>query len=220
MLSFLNALPLFGEIPSATLAPLLEKGLIRHCRYGEGEEIGTAKGAELGILLSGEAFIFSADNGRSVILRTLKSGAVFGAASLFCREHAPLSLIRAGHACEVLLFSREAVSTLLESNRTFLYRYITLLSERVEFLNRKIRCFTAGSAERRLALWLLGEEENEVLLPASLSAFAEMLDIGRASLYRAFEKLEAGGLLKKDGRRILLLDKPKMLELYNYEKEI
>ena len=27
-------------------------------------------------------------------------------------------------------------------------------------------------------------------------------------------------MLKKDGRRILLLDKPKMLELYNYEKEI
>jgi CRP-like cAMP-binding protein len=88
------------------------------------------------------------------------------------------------------------------------------LAGRVRFLNRKIQCFTAGSAERRLALWLLSEEEEVITLPSSLTTLSDMLDIGRASLYRALDKLENSGLISREGRNIALLSPDEILKKY------
>ena len=70
------------------------------------------------------------------------------------------------------------------------------------------------SAERRLALWLISEESNTVTLPASLSAFSDMLDIGRASLYRALDKLEGEGLIRREGRKITVISQDEILKKY------
>ena len=91
---------------------------------------------------------------------------------------------------------------------------LSFLAGRVCFLNRKIQCFTAGSAERRLALWLLSEEEEVITLPSSLTTLSDMLDIGRASLYRALDKLEGDGLIRRNGREITLLSQENILKKY------
>ena len=40
-----------------------------------------------------------------------------------------------------------------------------------------------------------------------MSQLAVSLDIGRASLYRAFDALEAGNAVERDGKYIRLIDK-------------
>ena len=104
-----------------------------------------------------------------------------------------------------MLFTLFKIQRTLTNNRS-------LIS--TEHLNRKIRYLTAGSAERRLALYLSSFESETVELDASISSLSELLDIGRASLYRAFDTLIADGYIQKDGRTIHILDPDAMIQDY------
>ena len=138
---------------------------------------------------------------------------MFGIANLFSDEPY-VSEIRAHGACRVFMISEEAIRHLLENDSAFLYRYLAFLSGRIRFLNRKIGYLTAGSAERRLALYLVSLGRDSVRLDASISSLSELLDVGRASLYRAFDRLTEDGFLIKDGRNLTLLDADGMLRAY------
>ena len=207
ILPFLKSLPLFSNTSKeALLQALTEKGASVHT-LTSGNCMSISAEKSLYVLLRGHAQIRSLDEDRNVILRTLQPGAVFGAAALFLKDDPPISAVEATDDCDFLSLRADTVRTLMQRDGEFLDAYLTLLAERVRFLNQKIKCFTGGSAERRVALWLLGEEKDSVSLSISLQAMSDTLDIGRASLYRALDKLEAQGLIAREGRRITLLSR-------------
>ena len=77
-----------------------------------------------------------------------------------------------------------------------------------------IYTLTAGSAERRLAVFLLDYEQDGVFIPpCPMNRLAELLGIGRASLYRAIDALCAEGLIEKQGKNIHLRNKDALLRL-------
>ena len=166
-----------------------------------------------GLILSGKATATTPDPSKNTLLRFLENGALFGIANLFSGE-SYVSVIRAHGSCKVFLMPENAIRSLLESDPVFLYHYLDFLSGRIRFLNRKIGYLTAGSAERRLALYLASFQKQELVLKDSISSLSELLDIGRASLYRAFDKLTADGYMIKEGKRITLLDTDAMLNAY------
>ena len=186
-----------------------------HCEIRslqKGEEILTPDSREkcAGLILEGKARVSTADSAKKNILRELAQKDVFGIANLF--SGAPfVTEIRASSPCRILFLPELAVRHLLEDDRAFLYNYLGFLSSRIRFLNQKICYFTAGSAERRLALYLLSFKSQTISIDLSLSSLAELLDLGRASLYRAFDALEEAGYLKKEGRAVKIL-RPKELK--------
>ena len=101
--------------------------------------------------------------------------------------------------------------TPLGESPAFRENYIGFLGGRIRFLNRKIGYLTAGSAERRLALYLASLGPGEVRLSIPFSALSELLDIGRASLYRALDRLEADGQIVRHGGRSLTVVNPEAL---------
>lgn len=209
-----GSLPLFSKTPPSVLCAWLKNANALQKTLSPGNDLGEFGEKHLGILLEGYADIQSADSGRSVVLRTMHAPSVFGAASLFCDSPLPLSNIPAKTVCRVLYVPLKDVNELLAKDEGFRTSYLAFLAGRVRFLNRKIQCFTAGSAERRLALWLLSEEEEIITLPSSLTTLSDMLDIGRASLYRALDKLENSGLISREGRNITLLSPDEILKKY------
>ncbi|MBQ9131384.1 MAG: Crp/Fnr family transcriptional regulator, partial [Clostridia bacterium] len=122
--------------------------------------------------------------------------------------------IRAHGPCRILFLPEKAVRRLLETDTEFLYRYLGFLSDRIRYLNRKIGYLTAGSTERRLALYLHSFGTDSFSLTTSITSLSELLDVGRASLYRAFDKLTEDGFIQKDGRKIRLLKSEAMLQAY------
>ena len=212
--NILSSLPLFKNTKGTVLLQWLAEHVPTPVEMKNGEDVSTNVQRCLGILLQGQLEIHSADSEKNVILRTLSAPAVFGAASLFCQGEPPFSQIKAKSACSLLFVPLEAVQTLLGQDENFRYAYLTLLSDRVRFLNRKIQCFTAGSAERKLALWLISEDQKNIVLPSAISSLADMLDLGRASLYRALDKLEGEGLISRSGRTITVISQEKILEKY------
>ncbi len=210
IVTFLKGVPLFRAADERTLSTLCERAELQSVRRGEAL---SERGDRLCVLLSGRAQIRSADDGRQLILRTLQAGNVFGAAALFLRESPTLSQVTALEDCAVLYLDRVAVRELMREDMAFCDAYLSFLADRVRFLNQKIRCFTAGSALRRLALWLAAEESDVLTLSDSLRALAAALDIGRASLYRALDTLTERKLIAKSGRTIQILDRAGLLNV-------
>lgn len=211
----LSSHPLFRDT-----APIcLMEALYLHGRgsvaFSDGESLCSPEETlhALGFLLTGRALVHTTDEARTVLLRSLGVGDVFGIAGLFSMD-APVSRITASGACRCVLFSEEAVSYMLEKDATFRRNYIGFLTGRIRFLNRKIRYLTAGSAERRLALYLSTLGNGKIRLQDSITSLSDLLNLGRASLYRAFDRLCQDGFLIKNGRDLVITDADAMLKAY------
>ena len=207
--------PIFSGVDLARALEIFERRSCCAVDFEDGESILSQNETshKAGIFLMGEAVATTADDSKNALLRFFKAGDFFGIANLFTNEDY-VSSIRAKKKCRVFFFTEEAIRELLETDKTFLYNYLGFLSGRICYLNRKIRYLTAGSAERRLALYLSSFEKDTIELEASLSSLSELLDIGRASLYRAFDTLIADGYIEKDGRTIRLLAPDAMTKDY------
>lgn len=161
----------------------------------------------LGIILSGTVRITTSDEENRIILRDMTAGETFGAAALFGAGECYVSKIHAKSACAVAFINEEALSELFEKYPLAARNYITFLSSKIRYLNRKIAELSMHGADARLLEYIKAnaDEAGNVGIPKSMSALAATLGIGRSSLYRALEKLESGGyILKKENSWILL----------------
>ena len=105
-----------------------------------------------------------------------------------------------------------AFKRLLENDTKLLNSYLEFMSDKIVYLNKKICSLTAGSTSKKLASFLLDNQcNNAYTLTASISTLADMLNVGRASLYRAMDVLIDNGLIQRNGKTILLLDKNALL---------
>ena len=192
---------------------LSKKAKIKH--YLSEETVSPIENGEkhLVIIIKGCAKVLSLDCDRRVLLRTLSVGDAFGVAELF-GESQIISRVEAKGKCSALFISESEMKVLLEKDKQIMYNYLSFLCCRIRFLNKRIACFTAGSAERRLAFYLdsLAEEhgiaENAITVEpeASMGSLALMLDIGRASLYRAINTLSDAGIIKLENKKFYILD--------------
>jgi len=190
--------------------------------FGAGETVFPAHQTNdcLCVLWSGRARVFarSADPAHAALLRTMESGAVFGVHCVFNADMPPQSSIVAEKPCQVLLIPSSCWEKILASHPQTMASYIRFLTQRIEFLNRKVQYLTAGSAERRLALYLLSQIPQDGVatrLTISAVSLADLLDLGRASLYRAMDKLTSDGFLERDGHDYTLHHRDDMLAHYS-----
>lgn len=167
----------------------------------------------LGVVLSGRVKAFKPKGEQVLPLRVFQEGDVFGAAALFGSEEY-VTCLKADTDCRVLFLSQALVADLIGQDGRAAMNYVRFLSDRIRFLNQKIDSFTAGSAENRLARYLLSLslEEGKGVVPCSLSELAKTLDIGRASLYRALDSLEQSGIIGRAGHHITILDRDQLTE--------
>ena len=211
----LSAHPLFAGVSPASIRLALTTHGSGVSEFSDGAPLVSAGEQQgmMGFLLKGRATVTTADATRSVLLRFLSAGDVFGLASLFSNE-APVSRISASGVCKCILFTQGAVEQLLETDASFRKSYIGYLTGRIRFLNQKIGYLTAGSAERRLALYLVSLGTGSIRLQESITSLSDLLNLGRASLYRAFDRLCADGYLIKNGKELILCNEEEMLRTY------
>ena len=206
---------LFGSCDRELLCRYAEDGGCEVRDFADGEVIlsPSSEMRAAGLLLEGRAVITTADASRERLLRYLGKNEPFGIANLFGNQPFVSRIVSEGRS-RVFFLTEDTARRLLEEDHAFLYAYLDFLSGRIRYLNRKIGYLTAGSSERRLALYLASFEQDAITLSESLSDLSDLLDVGRASLYRAFDRLSADGFLKKDGRFIQLIDREAMLRAY------
>ena len=159
----------------------------------------------VGIILSGTASVSSDSGNSKFVLKTLVSGDMFGIANLYSEDTPFPSVISAKTEVKCLFISGDAFRAFLENDAQALKQYLKLLNNKIIYLNNKITIFTASNTEKKLAVFLYeNQTDNEVTLSCSMSALSELLGLGRASLYRAIDKLTDLGLIVRQYKKILI----------------
>lgn len=145
---------------------------------------------------------------QKVLMKTIRRGDIYGVASLFSAQSESVSDITAETNTRILFFSEDLVRRLIDENSVLRMNYIVFLTERIRYLNDRIEGFTAENATEKLTKYLLSLDitDSRVVLPHSLSKLANMLNMGRASLYRAFDELEKSGIVKRKDRVVEITD--------------
>lgn len=178
------------------------------------EEDGTSP-SPLGLMISGKASIFGKNNAGKVLLNLVEKGDVFNAAAVFFSEGDAFGTVVAKTKCEVLFISRERLEKLIEGDFAIASAYISLLSEKIHLLNRKIAAFTARRADAALAGFLLNRSAVGETVTVNMSRLASTLDIGRTTLYRAVDMLAEEGAIAYDGKEIKILSRELLEKRFN-----
>lgn len=155
----------------------------------------------LGLIVSGTARVLRRnDSGEKIVMRTMECGDMFGAASVFGEWKEGSSSVVALTRCEVIYISETELRRIMEDYPQTAINYITFLSDRIRFLNRRMDVFSAGTAEQKLFEYLAGQSDTNgyVRLGFGMAELSRRLKIGRSSLYRALETLEAAGQIERD----------------------
>ena len=160
----------------------------------------------LGVVLEGRVQV----NKGALIMSVLEPGDLFGAAALFNDRADYATTLTAQGICRCLLLDQELLDRLLGEEALLRRNYLTYLTGRIRFLNARLGSLAVGDTEGRVVRYLLSSLSYGAV-ECSASGLARQLGISRASVYRAFQDLEQAGLIRREGRAILVPD-PAALE--------
>ena len=199
----------FSSIGRENWNSVLSEEEVEIVDYKKGDVIYSSEvfRSAVGLIVRGSAQVVKTEN--QVIVSKLYDGDIFGCAVLFLGNEYFFNEIIATKDTRVVYLNKSVIVKLMQMYDNFSVSYIRYLSERIFFLNKRIANFTGGSAESRLSNYLLGcfADYKTYELDRSMSQLAVSLDIGRASLYRAFDRLIESGAVQRDGKYIRLVDK-------------
>lgn len=197
---------MFSGVDRGLLATLLEGAEELH--VSKGETIYTPHRFRrcLGVLFSGRVRV-SKD---ALVVSTLTAGDVFGAAALFTDSEDYATTLTVLSDCSLVLLPQEGMARLLRESPDFAENYVRYLSGRIQFLSGRLDAVSAGSAEGKLAQYLLSAADEEGLVTISATQLSARIGIGRATLYRAFEALETEGAIAREGKVIRILCREKL----------
>lgn len=203
----ISACPLFRGVKETELISLLKHKGCSLSEYSPGSELPSSG---MLILLSGRILIEKpASDGRSILMREALPPEAINAASALSRCGS-MSLLTAPDGCSAIHVCGDALSAAISKGGAFALNMTEFLVDRVVFLNKKITSLAGYTAASRLSLYLEENARTEngvcsVTLPCSLTEFAEYLGVGRASLYRTLDAMEAEGSISRKGRLIRIL---------------
>lgn len=204
----IKKIPLFSTLSDKELLALISES--ETSVFASGTEIHPrTAGRFVKVVLSGSVSVTKKNGDKELLMRVVQAGGILGVASLFTEKTKSLSVIKAIKEATVTFISGETVQRLVSENNGFAENYIRLLTAKIQFLNNRVKAYTSVSAESRLAFHILSLDEEHigrVDVGVSKTALADMLDVGRASLYRALDTLTDRKIIKYEKNEIIILD--------------
>lgn len=181
-------------------------------RVKEGERVVHAgeSGGRLFFLLSGRTSVYRIGGEKPVLLNQLRSGDCFGAASLFSNGETPTEIV-AETDCRCAVIREENLTRWFSSCPAAAINYIRFISEKLVFLNRRVRDYSAATSDEKTACLLLNEaDENGVAVLKNVSSLIKTMNLSRASFYRSVSSLLSRGIISKKGNAIQIINPKEM----------
>ncbi len=207
-LDVIMSTPLFCEVDAQTaLKACTEHGYT--VQIAAGEKLMSAGDAarRLGIILSGAARVYKAAGGKRIFMNALNEGEMIGAAGLFQKDARPVTEVVATKACQVLFFDESELKELFREHFKLTESYLAYLTGRIHFLTARIETMGSPNARDKLLSHIGASAVSGVYkLKAGYNSLADAIGLSRATLYRAMDALEAEGILKRDGNKIIIME--------------
>lgn len=183
-------------------------------QYGRGQTIFFEGDDGIGIFMvgTGKVKIYKmSPSGKEHILHIFGPGEPFGEVPVFNGQPFPATA-EALNKTTAIFLPREQFVRVVESNPAIALSMLGVLSFRLRQFTTQIENLSLKEVPARLAGYLiyLSEEQSnddKVLLDISKGQLASLLGTIPETLSRMFSKMSDEGLIKVDGRKILLLNK-------------
>jgi CRP/FNR family transcriptional regulator, cyclic AMP receptor protein len=208
--TMLRTLPLLSRLSDSELVGLIPK--LQHRSYPRNTLMLSAgeKTDALYVIVSGKAKILIDDgHGREVTLATLGSGEFFGEMS-FADEKPRSASVLAAEACDVLYIPRAPLMECLKHNVDAAMYMLKITVGRLRQADQKIAGLALMDVRGRVARLLIdfAHDVNGVALVAIGSEeIARMVGASREMVSRVLKEMCEAGLVKRDKRKIIVLDK-------------
>jgi CRP/FNR family transcriptional regulator, dissimilatory nitrate respiration regulator len=175
---------------------------------------------ELPLLISGNVRGEMADfSGKIVKIEDMKAPAVLASAFIFGMENNfPVDII-ANEPSTILFISKESLLKLFQENPKIMLNYLNDISNRAQFLTKRIRFLAFKTIRGKLAQYLMGlsvAQKNDIVhIPMTQSKLADFFGVTRPSLSRAIGVLEKEKVITTERNQITILNKQMLLNLSN-----
>ena len=201
---------LFADIPTAQAKTIISDMQSEAVQYAKGAVVCTPESYErrIGFVFSGECEVTSTGIDGGVPLNSIKKYGSFGISSVFSEKDEFPTVVTARKDSVIVFIDKPALTEALTRHPALALNTIRFLTERVEFLNRKISTFSIGDCGGKVASLILQgyEQSNNKTVVFNCKSAAEHLNIGRASLYRALRSLCEKGLIEHENKKIIIKD--------------
>ncbi len=170
-----------------------------------------SKCEELGILRKGLLEVQSLySSGKSLTLNRLKPAEIFGEIILFSKSNIFPSTIKAIEDSEIMFIKKANLMNCLSNCHRFMENFLTLLSDRLFMLNKKIKMLTMENIRQKIGDFLREEYKKQktliIKVPLSRQEMAEHMGIQRPSLSRELSRMREEGIIEFDKEFIVVKD--------------
>lgn len=204
---------LFKGFDQDFLASEVRERFLRFKHYKKGEVIVHEGDPCTGIGIVKEGLVELQSiypSGKVLTLVRLSKGEVFGEAVIFNENPKyPITAIAVSNVT-VGYISKDAMMELFHEYPTALKNFLTVLSNKLTTMNKKIKNLSLDTIRKRLANYLLVQykQKGQKMFQTNLSrkAMADMMGIQRPSLSRELIKMKEDGIIDFDGDSFKILD--------------
>lgn len=166
---------------------------------------------KVGFVIIGECVVVKKRSGFDDIpLSIIGKGGSFGILTCFTSQKEYPTYVISKIPSTIAFFKDDDIINLAKANTTIAFNVIKFLGNRIDFLNDKITAFSSPSVEMKLVTYLLSEfrEHNSLILEINKAGLAHKLGAGRASVYRAIQKLKDAKIITTETKKIIINDLP------------
>lgn len=212
MIEILKNCVLFKGVSKENIENIISSEKPRIREYKKGEIIANQREKCLGlsVILSGKAIIQNIyENGNVLTLSNFKESDVFAEALVFSSSYEYPATVIASTNCKVMTFSKKSILNIIEKNPIFTENILSLLSDKVVLLNKKINLVKLDTIRRKISKILLDNYKKTGSLTFKLSskqALAEEIGIPRPSLSRELIVLRDNGIIDFSLKEIVIKD--------------
>lgn len=111
---------------------------------------------------------------------------------------------------ELLLIPLEEVLKLFQANGQFLHNYLNAISNRAQFLSRRIWFLSFKTIKGKLAQYILNiakDDKHTIDLGMTQKQLSEFFGVTRPSLARALGEMERSGCIEVNRKELTILDR-------------
>jgi CRP/FNR family transcriptional regulator, dissimilatory nitrate respiration regulator len=222
MIEKLKECYLFAGVSQEAIEQILQSNLYRIKSYNKEEYALYANETcnDMPILVSGFVRGEMSDlSGHMVKIEDIKAPAVLASAFIFGPQNKyPVDVI-ANEPSKIIFIPKDSLLKIFTAHPVMLKNFLDDISNRAQFLTRKIRFLTFKTIREKLAHYLmelsLKSKSDSFEIPVTQTKLADFFGVARPSLARTMAELTQEGYLNISRNKVQILNKQKLLHLSN-----
>ena len=212
--------PLFQGIDKKVLGTIIKR-IHHNVKQLERGEVLAVEGdslAQLMIILEGEVVGEMMDySGNFLQVEKLSAPQTIATAFLFGRTGTLPVTVTASEPTRIFCIPKEELVSLFSQEKQIMQNFLDIISERAQFLSRRIKVLSIPSLSGKMAFYLLQQSKQagktEFVLPHTQQELAEQFGTTRPSVGRIIRQLHDENIILAERKQVRILDKNALTHL-------